>query len=243
MLKRLPDQAVLVGDANFGIFSVAYTAQQSGHEVVLRLTPVRAMRLAGGALRDGICRSIEWKPTREDRRTHPDLPSDARVVGRLIVRLVQPSNGAKAFLLAVFTTLEDSVEEVLELYGKRWLIEVDLRHLKDTLRLEELTCTSLEMVAKEIDAAMLAYNLVRAVMCVAARQQGLEPRAFSFTQVQNILQAFLPRIAAAPNAETARKLNDDMLYYLNQCKLRPRKRPSQSRAVWPKPKAYPSRHA
>jgi hypothetical protein len=35
--------------------------------------------------------------------------------------------------------------------------------LKGTLELEQLTCTSPEMVAKEIDVAMLAYNLVRAV--------------------------------------------------------------------------------
>jgi hypothetical protein len=54
---------------------------------------------------------------------------DAVVSGRFIVRQVQPSNGAAPFLLALLT-LEDSPEQVLELYGKRWNIEVDLRHLK-----------------------------------------------------------------------------------------------------------------
>jgi putative transposase len=222
---------------------VAYAAERRGHPVVLRLTTARAQHLAGGPLQDGTDRRIQWKPTREDRRSHPQLPADACVSGRLIVRSVQPNNGAEPFLLALFTTLEDPSEQVVELYGKRWNIEVDLRSLKGTLRLEELTCTSTEMVAKEIDVAMLAYNLVRAVMILTARKAGLEPRAFSFTQVKNVLHAFLPRIAAATDERTARKLYDDMLYYLSQCKLRRRQRSSYPRGVWPKPKTYAARHA
>jgi hypothetical protein len=242
-IDRLPSQAVVVGDANFGVFSVAYAAEQRGHPVLLRLTTARAQHLAGGPLEDRTDRRIQWRPTRDDRRNHPDLPADACVSGRFIVRHVQPSNGAEAFLLALFTTLEDRPEPVVELYGKRWTIEVDLRSLKGTLRLEELTCTSTEMVAKEIDVAMLAYNLVRAVIYLTALKAGLEPRAFSFTQVRNVLQVFLPRIAAAADERKARKLTDDMLYYLSQCKLPQRKRSSYPRGVWPKPKTYPARHA
>jgi hypothetical protein len=242
-IEHLPSQATVVGDANFGVFSVAYASDQRNHPVVLRLTVARALHLAGGALRDGTDRRIQWKPTREDRRSHPELPADACVSGRLIVRQVQPSNGKEAFLLALFTTLEDVVEAVVELYGKRWNIEVDLRSLKGTLRLEELTCTSQEMVAKELEVAMLAYNLVRAVIYRTAQKAGLEPRIFSFTQVRNVLQAFLPRIAAAADEGTRRKLYDDMQYYLSQCKLSRRQRRSYPRSVWPQPKTYPTRHA
>ena len=243
VIDRLPSEATVVADANFGVFSVAYAAQQRNHPVVLRLTNVRALHLSGGPLQDGTDRRIQWKPTREDRRSHPDLPPDASVSGRLIVRQVQPSNGAKPFLLALFTTLEDPAEPVVELYGKRWNMEVDLRSLKGTLRLEELTCESKEMVAKEIDVAMLTYNLVRAVIYRTALQTGVEPRVFSFTKVRNVLQAFLPRIAAAADERTKRKLSDDMDYYLKRCQLRQRKRSSYPRGVWPKPKTYPSRHA
>jgi hypothetical protein len=243
LIDRLPSQAAVIGDSNFGVFSVAYAADRRGHPVVLRLTATRAKSLAGGPLQDGTDRRIQWRPTREDRRSHPELPVDAVVSGRLIVRRVQPSNGAEALLLALFTTLEDSPEEVVALYGKRWNIELDLRQLKGTLRLGELTCTSVAMVAKEIDVAMLAYNLVRAAIYLTAQKAGLEPRLISFTQVRNVLQAFGPRIAAAPDARTAQKLYDDMLYYLSQCKLRQRQRSAYPRGVWPKPKTYPARHA
>jgi len=159
------------------------------------------------------------------------------------VRQVQPSNGAKPFLLARFATLPDPPEQIVELYGQRWNIEVDLRSLKGTLRLEERTCTSTEMVAQELDVAMLAYHLVRAVIYRTARKAGLEPRAFSFTQVSNVLPVFLPRIAAAPDERPARKRSAAMLYSLSQCKLRQRKRSSRPRSVWPQPKTYPARHA
>jgi len=242
-IDRLPSLAAIVGDANFGVFSVAYAADQRAHPVVLRLTAARAQRLAGGLLQDGTDRRIQWKPSRQDRRSHPELPVDAVVWGRLMVRQVQPSNGAAPFLLALFTTLEDSPEQVVELYGKRWNIEVDLRHLKGTLRLEELTCTSVEMVAKEIDVAMLAYNLVRAVIYLTAQKAGLEPRGISFTQVRNVLQVFVPRIAAAADERTASKLYDDMLYYLSQCKLPQRQRSPYPRGVWTKSKTYPARRS
>src|ERR1019366_9212818 len=52
---------------------------------------------------------------------------------------VRPDNGAEAFLLALFTTLPAtgaSREDLLQLYGKRWNIELDLRTLKGTLQLE-----------------------------------------------------------------------------------------------------------
>jgi len=244
-MYRLPSQALAVGDSNFGVFSVAYAAVQQGHPVVLRLTEVRARHLLGQEMRDGTDQRVVWKPSRDDRRSHPKLPVDACVEGRLLVWQVRPSNEAEPFLLALFTTLPDEPEQVVDTYGYRWNIEVDLRSLKSTLKLDELTCTTPEMVAKEIDLAMLSYNLVRAVMYLTAQKSGLKPRAFSFTYVRNVLNAFLPAIAAAHDGDEARRLTEKMMHCLDQCQLpkRNRKRPSSPRAVWPIPKSYPARHA
>jgi hypothetical protein len=41
------------------------------------------------------------------------------------------------------------------------------------------------------------------VIYLTAQKTGLEPRAISFTQVRNVLQAFSLRIAAAPDQRTA----------------------------------------
>ena len=244
-LERLPRQSLIVGDANFGTFSVAYAAAQRAHPILLRLTTARAQHLAGEPLRDGIDRPMEWKPSRDDRRNHPALPADACVAGRLIVRQVQPSNGAPAWLLALFTTLAVSSGEAVNFYGHRWNIETDLHSLKGTLRLDQLTCTTADMVAKEIDMAIMAYNLVRAVTYLAAQKAGLQPREFSFTRVRNVLHAFAPLISAANDEHRARTLWEDMMYYVNQARLpkRNRKRPSYPRAVWGRPQVYPKRRA
>lgn len=144
----------------------------------------------------------------------------------------------------MFTTLTESVEELLKLYGKRWNIEVDLCTLKKTLRMGELTCTTADMVAKEIDAGMAAYNLVRAVTYMASQQSGLAPRRYSFTRVRNVLNAFLPLIATARSPEEAEQLVAKIMYYVGQAKLPNRKkRRSYPRALWPKPQKYPYRKA
>ena len=245
ILIRLPYGAVVLGDINFGVFTVAYAATQELHPVLLRMSPARARSLVKGDLVDGMDERIRWQPSADERGHHSDLPEDAFVDGRLIVRQVQPSDGSAAFLLILFTTLEAPAAELIALYGKRWDIELDLRTLKGTLRLDQINCTSPEMVAKEIDAAMMAYNLVRAVMYMAARKAQLKPREFSFSRVRRVINAFLPLIAAAPDKLQAEAQFEKMMYYVGQAKLykRNRTRNSYPRAAWGQHKAFPKRKA
>ena len=242
-IHRLPPEAVVIGDANFGVFSVAYATVQRNHPVVLRLTAERARRLAGEALRHGIDRVVEWKPSNFERSHHPHLPPDACVQGRLLVRQVQPHNGNAAFLLALFTTLASPAEEVFALYGKRWSIETDLRTLKSTLCLDQLTCSTPDMVAKEIEMGMAAYNLVRALIGFASEQSGVPPRGYSFTKVRLILQAFAPALANAPSQQAAQRILDQIMTCVQQSKLprRKRKRPAYPREVWQRGAYFPSR--
>lgn len=243
-IDRLPSGSTVVGDANFGVFSVAWAATQRQYPVLLRLTADRARRLAGKELCDGIDRELVWQPSRADRRNHPDLPADACVRGRLLVRQVQPNNGATPFLLALFTTLTSSQpDEIYGLYGQRWAIETDLRTLKSTLCLDQLTCSTSDMVAKEIEMAMAAYNLIRAMIGFASEQSGTTPRGYSFTKVRRIVQTFAPALANAPNRQTAKRVFAQMMKYLQQSKLpqRKRKRPSYPREAWQRGAKFPNR--
>jgi putative transposase len=242
-IERLPAGSTVIGDANFGVFSVGWAAAQRQHPVVLRLTAVRAQKLAATTLHDGIDRTVVWTPSAHERKNHPELPADAQLKGRLIVRQVQPDNGGKPFLLALFTTLHGPPEEILQLYGQRWLIETDLRTLKSNLRLDQLTCATPDMVAKEIEMAMAAYNLVRAVTCRASEESGIPPRAYSFSQVQRIVRTFTPVLAAAETPREKKRIFDRMMHYVQQAKLprRKRKRPSYPRAVWKRGAYFPTK--
>jgi hypothetical protein len=242
-IHRLPAGSTVIGDRNFGVFSVAYAGAQSGHPVLLRLTHSRAKRLAGEELRDGLDRAVVWKASPADRRSHPDLPRESCLEGRLIVRRVSPDNGGEPFLLALFTTLPSSAEQALDLYGERWNIETDLRTLKRTLALDQLTCSTPDMVAKEIDMGIAAYNLVRAVTWLASQQSGIPPRGYSFTKVQRILNVFGPVLAAAPDPQTAQRTFDQIMRCVQQSKLprRTRKRPTYPRKVWKRGATFPYR--
>jgi hypothetical protein len=242
-IDRLPAGSIVMGDANFGVFSVAYAADQAGHPALLRMTLARARRLAAETLRDGIDQTVVWNPSRSDRHKHPHLPANASVRGRLIVSQVQPDNGGDPFLLALFTTLSTAREEALALYGKRWNIETDLRTLKADLRLDQLTCATPEMVAKEIEMGIAAYNLVRAIIYQASEQSGIPPRGYSFTTVRRIVEVFTPQMAAAPNSQAAKKIFELMMQCVHRAKLpkRNRKRTSYPRRVLKPTNTYPRR--
>ena len=243
VIDRLPSGSTVMGDANFGVFSVAYAATQHGHPVLLRLTASRARRLAKRALHDGIDREVLWKPSRYDRSRHPDLPADASVRGRLRVREVQPDNGGAAFLLALFTTTSLTMEEDFALYGQRWAIETDLRTLKSVLHLEQLTCTTSDMVAKEIVMGITAYNLVRALIGLASQNSGIPPRGYRFTKVRRILEAFGPALANASNPQETQRVLDQIMICVQQSKLprRRRKRPPYPRKIWKRGETFPTR--
>jgi len=57
------------------------------------------------------------------------------------------------------------------------------------------------MMEKELLTAIGAYNLVRAVMALAARRHNLSPRQLSFTFVLNVVNASWHRLQSAPDAE------------------------------------------
>ncbi len=71
------------------------------------------------------------------------------------------------------------------------------------MHMDILRCKTPEMVEKEIWAHLLAYNLLRTVMAVAASESDVEPRAISFKGAKQALTAFAPKLEAAPPEQRA----------------------------------------
>lgn len=238
-ISQLPAGSVVVGDRNFGIFSTAYEAGRRGYRTVLRLTDARTRPLLGGRLPPCTDQWVDWKPSRWDRKQHPELPPDAVVRGRVIG--YQVSKQGKIIQLYIFTTLDLPVEQIVQLYGYRWNIETDLRSLKQTVHLHSLTARSVAMVAKELVLAVAAYNLVRGTMYAAARVAGIDPRQLSFSRVQDLVNAALPHLMAAASPEAHQILLDRLLRRVAQCKLPRRERPTYPRVVWLRRSSFPRR--
>jgi hypothetical protein len=239
-MRPVPAGSVMVGDRNFGVFSIAYGAQQRGQGVVLRLTAERAKALAGGPISQAGDSALCWRASRWERAKRPALPAEASVTGRLIAWRVGRGKGKD--WLYLFTTLNWLASEVVALYGKRWNIETDLRSLKQTVRLERLEVHSREMMEKELLVAVLAYNFIRAIMCLAARRVDLEPRQLSFTWARNIVLDGYRRILSARTVRQQERELDRMIGLVSRCRLpRRTKRRTYPRAVWAVRQDFPPR--
>jgi hypothetical protein len=116
-----------------------------------------------------------------DRDSHDASP--ASIVVREIRRTVD-QGGKSPWVIVIVTTLLDPelypADEIVELLKQRWNVEVNLRHLKTTMKMEVLRCHSVEGVQKELWAFVLIYNLVRVIMLEASQRQAAPLDRISF---------------------------------------------------------------
>jgi hypothetical protein len=152
---------------------------------------------------------VEWfKPTGRPTWISPE--AFAQLPDSIIVRELCYRVGARGFRtkeVTLVTTLLDaeiySAKELAELYRTRWTVEVNLRHLKQTMKMDTLRCETIEGVTKELTVFALVYNLVRVVMLEAARRQGVPVDRISFINALRWLAsakpgARLPRLVTNP---------------------------------------------
>jgi hypothetical protein len=241
IIGQLPAGARIVGDRNFGVFWMAYEAQQRGLGAVLRLTKERAFKLAGPITQAGET-AVVWKSSRHDGGKNRRFATEAEVVGRVIA--IRIGRGQSQQWLYLFTTLEGPWQQMADIYARRGEIETDLRCLKRTVNLHHIEARSLDMLEKELLIAMSAYNLVRAVMALAAQQYGIKPRQLSFSGVLNVVIYALPNLMAAATDELRQAHMQRIIDRANQCRLPIRTtQRSYPRQVWRHCQAFPVRPA
>lgn len=102
LLPNLPTQSVIVGDRNFGIFSVVHALTKRGNPVVVRLTIDRVKRLLGREPQAGISQDVTWTASAHDRRSHREFTSNTSVQGRVIVYYFQQQETGKVIPLYLF---------------------------------------------------------------------------------------------------------------------------------------------
>lgn len=120
------------------------------------------------------------KPTWMSAEAYAAVPAEVTV---RVVRYRVESPGFRVGEVTVMTTLLDaaaySAEEVAMLYFRRWLVEVNFKHIKTTMKMDVLRCETVDGVLKELTMFALVYNLVRSVTTESARVQGVAPERIS----------------------------------------------------------------
>jgi hypothetical protein len=229
---QLWENTIFVADRNFGVYSVVRGVRSVQAHLVVRLTEARAKKLAreaGVNLEAGCDQVLEWKPTRHDQC--PEGLSREPVVGRLIALQVHRP-GARSFMLYLFTTLVDpqiTAQEWVQLYGERWQVELNLRYVKTQMGLEAPNCKSADMARKLWLSGLMAYNLVRASMCLAAARSHQPVLRLSFHRSRKALLQWLPKIGKPTELASWEHLLDRIAKFRlpHRCK----RRPSEPRAI------------
>jgi hypothetical protein len=197
---------VLLGDDAFGTYAHLALLLRAGlhglfpvhHKRIVDFAPGRAHTTEGKGAVAGVPRArwvrslgaddqvVEWLKPRE----RPDWVSAddyAALPGSITVRetrrTVRLDDGRRVTVTTVCTLTDAAAypaDALVELRGRRWQVEVDLRHLKTTMGMDVLRCKTVAGVNKEVAAFLLVYNLVQAIVGAAARRQRVDPARVSF---------------------------------------------------------------
>ena len=144
--------------------------------------------------------------------------------------------------VTLVTTLLDpqiySLSALAELYGLRWQVELDLRHLKTTMQMEHLLTKTPQMVRKDFYVHLLAYNLIRKLQVEATHTEKIVPITLSFKSTIQHLNHFVFILAFARSEQ--RLLFYQQLIVLVACEKLPfRPNRVEPRVVKRRPKSYP----
>ena len=103
-----------------------------------------------------------------------------RITVRYVRRVIRRKGFRDQVVIVATTLLDDSAEEILLVYARRWEIELTLDDIKTAMGMDFIRAKNPESALKMIRVHLIACNLVRLMMMRAAKQAGICARRLSF---------------------------------------------------------------
>jgi hypothetical protein len=240
LLDQLAPGTMVVADRFYCSYFMVALLQARGVPVVVRLHQRRSSDFRRGRRWGRDDHVVLWpKPAQPgwmDDATYAAMPATI-TVREIRKRIDKPGYRVKK-LVVVTTLLDDAAygtEDIADLYHRRWQVELDIRAIKATLKMDELRCMTPLMVEKEIWTHFLGYNLIRKVAAQAALLRGVCPRAISFAASQQVVLGAWSKLTEATAAERGR-LGQELLGALGKEEVGDRPDRCEPRAVKRRPK-------
>ena len=250
LLEQITPGSVVVGDRIYCSYFLVAMLQAGAVDTVARLHQCRTSSFRRDHQQRGTDQRVIWpkpdQPDWMDDATYAAMPATLEVRE---VRKTVNVPGFRVKHLHVITTLLDAEaypeEDITDLYHQRWHVELDIRAIKATLKMDELRCLTPFMVEKELWTHLLAYNLVRKVAAQAAALRGVCPRQVSFAASQQAVLAAWSQLTEATAAERRavaavllRGLGKEQVGHRpNRCEPRQKKRRPKNLKLLTKPRA------
>lgn len=242
LLPHLNPSDILIGDRYYGSYALVAQLQKAHTHCCFRMSSSLKKHFGEGQLLGEDDFSLTWsKPQKSknvDSAFWDALPEQivVRVLRFTIIR-----RGYRPEEIYVVTTLTDHVtytkEDIADLYLRRWTVEVDLRTLKQTLKMSQLSCKTPDMVEAEVWTHLLGYNLVRCAMAQAALDMGYAPRQLSFSNALSVLNE--SRWLLSSQTKTADEMRLIMAGLITACRVGNRPGRYEPRETKKKERKYP----
>lgn len=246
LYSDLDPEDVLLADQAYGSFVDLASVQQQGADAVFRKHHARQTDFRRGKKLGIGDHLVVWHkpkqcPQHMSESEFAAIPSTMRV-REVCLRLHR--QGFRDQSIIVVTTLLDakrySARQLTELYGRRWqATEVNLRHLKTTLKMEMLTAKTPEMVRKEIWTHLFAYTLLRTLMWQAAFASQRIPFQLSLQGARQQFNHMLTLLATTIAKSFRQRLYQVLLKQIATDLLPVRPHRSEPRVVKRRPKPFP----
>jgi hypothetical protein len=198
----LAKRDVVLADRYFsGWFDVALLVER-GMDVVVRKHQLRATDFRIGVRLGHDDHLVVWKkPQKPKWMLREDYEALPQFLMLREMRVAVQQRGFRTKSIVVITTLLSpagyAADEIAELYRRRWQAELHLRSIKIALQMDHLRCKTPHRVRNEFWMHLLAYNLVRRAMALAALRSGAQPWQISFKGAMQTLNQFLPHLGSA----------------------------------------------
>lgn len=243
--SHLKQGDVLLGDRGFCAYSELAALKCRGVDVVVRLHQARRADLRQGKCLGEGDRLVTWK---RPAKRPPDITAEefAQMPQTLELRLIRLQVSVPAFRtkkVMLVTTLTDAekypAEEIRKLYGERWQIELHFHQIKVLQQMDVLRCKTPEMIEKELQVHLVAYNLIRCFMQRAAHLHHKPLGRISFKGAQDTVRQFASAIhACSSNRKKQDKLIAQMLAIIAADTVPERPGRSEPRARKRRPKNF-----
>jgi hypothetical protein len=190
--RSLNEGDIVLGDKGFGSYAEVALLLKRGVDFVFRQRQ--------GSLGTKDIRKIgkdEWVVTWKRPQILGNWVSRSELPDQIEVRAIRfkvEIKGIRSKEIILFTSLVDRKkyprEKLMELYYRRWEMELRIRDIKSTMGLSLLRSKTPAGCRKEFWMGLLAYNLVRGIMLDAALRGRLPVSRVSFKRTLNCLEVF-----------------------------------------------------
>jgi hypothetical protein len=172
MLPQLPKGALITADAGFTGYQFLANVRAGGQRALIRIgSNVRLLRELGYVREDKD--TVYLWPERKVRRDTPPL----------VFRLIKSCGGKEpVYLLTDLSKQELGDRKVVEVYARRWGVEVFYRNFKQTFDRHKLRSTSAANALVELDWSFVGLWAVGLYALVQTRRDKIPPRRLSCAQ-------------------------------------------------------------